>query len=455
MFEPIPSMPAPMLTSIRARSWTCGSQAALPITVMPGVRAAASSAFSVAITDGSSMNTSPARSPPGARSSMSRACSNVAPSAANASRCGSRRRRPMTSPPGGGIRTRPKRASSGPASRNDARMRSDRRRSMTASSAETSAAHSATSCSESHLIRTPSASRIASIAPTSLIFGTLRTTTSSSVRTEAARIGRAPFLLPAGTIVPDSAVPPSMTNFSMSECLPATGAGPEGWARVTAMPARISRDEAWSLLSEWVHSESLRRHCLAVEAAMVAFAERGGHDAELWGVDGAAARRRLRALPGHGRCRARAPTHDHGRARAPRRPARDGPGDRRACRLPRRAPRIRARPHARRRRRAVRVPRRLRVRAPGGHPRADAQVGQEEAQAAIVRGRRQPRRRPSWRGAARRRVRRARQRSSSPRSRRGPTSSSCTGAMAVARRRRRSGVSGSRPRGPCRISCSA
>ncbi len=52
------------------------------------------------------------------------------------------------------------------------------------------------------------------------------------------------------------------------------------------MPARISRDEAWSLLTEWVHSESLRRHCLAVEAAMVAFAQRGGHDAELWGVTG-------------------------------------------------------------------------------------------------------------------------------------------------------------------------
>jgi putative nucleotidyltransferase with HDIG domain len=52
------------------------------------------------------------------------------------------------------------------------------------------------------------------------------------------------------------------------------------------MPSRISRDEAWSLLAEWVSSESLRRHCLAVEAAMVAYARRDGHDAELWGVTG-------------------------------------------------------------------------------------------------------------------------------------------------------------------------
>ncbi|HEV2786292.1 MAG TPA: HDIG domain-containing protein [Solirubrobacteraceae bacterium] len=52
------------------------------------------------------------------------------------------------------------------------------------------------------------------------------------------------------------------------------------------MPSRISRDEAWSLLADWVRSESLRRHCLAVEAAMVAYAERGGHDIELWAVTG-------------------------------------------------------------------------------------------------------------------------------------------------------------------------
>ena len=52
------------------------------------------------------------------------------------------------------------------------------------------------------------------------------------------------------------------------------------------MPQSLSRDEAWDLLTEWVESPSLRRHCLAVEAAMRAAARRAGEDEELWGVVG-------------------------------------------------------------------------------------------------------------------------------------------------------------------------
>src|SRR4051812_29533282 len=52
------------------------------------------------------------------------------------------------------------------------------------------------------------------------------------------------------------------------------------------MSVRLSREEAWSLLTEWVTSPSLRRHCLSVEAAVAAYAERFGEDIELWSVVG-------------------------------------------------------------------------------------------------------------------------------------------------------------------------
>ena len=61
--EPMPSIAAPMRVSIRARSCTCGSEAALRMIVEPGVSAAAMRAFSVPITDGSSMKKSQATRP--------------------------------------------------------------------------------------------------------------------------------------------------------------------------------------------------------------------------------------------------------------------------------------------------------------------------------------------------------------------------------------------------------
>jgi putative nucleotidyltransferase with HDIG domain len=52
------------------------------------------------------------------------------------------------------------------------------------------------------------------------------------------------------------------------------------------MPLDDSRVEAWTLLCEWTESDSLRRHMLAVEAAMRAYAPRFGGDPELWGLTG-------------------------------------------------------------------------------------------------------------------------------------------------------------------------
>jgi putative nucleotidyltransferase with HDIG domain len=52
------------------------------------------------------------------------------------------------------------------------------------------------------------------------------------------------------------------------------------------MQTQISRQDAWDLLCEWTESDSLRRHMLAVEAAMRVYAPRFDGDVELWGLTG-------------------------------------------------------------------------------------------------------------------------------------------------------------------------
>ena len=145
-----------------------------------------------------------------------------------------------------------------------------------------------------------------------------------------------------------------------------------------------TREQAWETLTRYTKSEALLRHALAVEARRRAYARRFGEDEELWGIvallhdfdyemhptldqhpqDGAPILREL-GYP------------EVVVARCSRTPSTSA--------LPRETP---LEQHAVRLRRAGRLRARLRPRAAGRARRARAAVGEEEAQAAVVRGRR-------------------------------------------------------------------
>jgi len=50
------------------------------------------------------------------------------------------------------------------------------------------------------------------------------------------------------------------------------------------MSLPLSRDAAWTLLTDWTASEGLRKHALAVEAAVRGYARTFGEDEMAWGV---------------------------------------------------------------------------------------------------------------------------------------------------------------------------
>lgn len=52
------------------------------------------------------------------------------------------------------------------------------------------------------------------------------------------------------------------------------------------MSQALSREAAWAEFCAWTQSPSLRKHVLAVEAGMRAYARRFAEDEELWGVVG-------------------------------------------------------------------------------------------------------------------------------------------------------------------------
>jgi len=46
----------------------------------------------------------------------------------------------------------------------------------------------------------------------------------------------------------------------------------------------MNRDDAWALLVEWTHGDSLRKHALAVEAAVRGYARVAGENEDDWGI---------------------------------------------------------------------------------------------------------------------------------------------------------------------------
>ncbi len=129
------------------------------------------------------------------------------------------------------------------------------------------------------------------------------------------------------------------------------------------MPALPTRDDAWALLCEYTQNENLRKHALAVEACVRAYARKTGADEELWGLTALLhdfCLRRTRGIPHRLRAGQTRQKHLRGRARLgkaqaegqsvrPWRQSRRCPQRRRRVRHPHRgAHRLLHRRHARR-----------------------------------------------------------------------------------------------------------
>ena len=275
-FDSIPSICAPRETRKRQRSWTCGSQAALPITVSPSASTAAMTTFSVAITLASSRKIALPRSF-GARISKRPLTSISTPSSARPWMCGSSRRRPITSPPG----------------RHDHAAEAREQR---AGEQERRADAAAELLVELGLV---DAGRVDPDLVLAQPFGVgadvdeqldhrLHVADPGHVR-QLHRLRREhgggqdrqrAVLVPGGA---DGAA--ERASALDHEGFHAGGERSRGHeAGYRRRPMDVTRDRAWETLTTYTKSESLRRHALAVEASTRSYARRFGEDEELWGV---------------------------------------------------------------------------------------------------------------------------------------------------------------------------
>src|SRR6266566_5513915 len=213
---PMPSMRAPIFPSSRQRSCTCGSRAALKISVLPSARTAASRMFSVPVTVGRSKTMRAPRKRSACATSSVADSEMVAPICRSPRRCCSTRRAPMSSPPGRGSRALPKRPSNAPKSRMVARIRLPR----SSGTRGADAPRASIVIEPSPLHFAPMLSRTCAITRVSVTRGTFFRCTGSSVRRAAAISGRAAFLEPLTHRSPASGAPPVIFR-TRSRSLPA------------------------------------------------------------------------------------------------------------------------------------------------------------------------------------------------------------------------------------------
>ena len=65
---------------------------------------------------------------------------------------------------------------------------------------------------------------------------------------------------------------------------PNCATGPRGGQTIPLYYREMNRDQAWQILCEFTKNENLRRHALAVEACVLAYARKFGEDETKWSV---------------------------------------------------------------------------------------------------------------------------------------------------------------------------